>query len=664
MSSLDHANALVQMHAGHEHPFSLSRRAAIGSGVIGSVFSLTPPAAHARGAVHFPPKEPLTNRYWLLRSGESVQDLQGLVSTNPVDKLSFKLTPRGRLEAEKAAETLRALGADNPHIWFSTYNDASETAHIIGDKLHVGHDRRMPEYTYLDARGLGLFQGTAKEFAAAEIAKIDARDPSERPPETVDGTPNESVQDVAVRVQQMVSIIETLTTSEDVLIVAPDSQVLSIWQAAIAGAPLGGHTAFSLAPGQVVMLEYQMRHANGDPSTRAETFVVPGSDGNGLKRKLALATAIANEGEKQAGAMASQLEAERAGLVAKLTHDRSELEAARQTTDASEQASLLAERRARQASDRQQRSQLGSAAPASWRTSDAQQGRHAAASGALRSDVKRRELEAGEEAQDQRRHRQQLREEPSTGTLTSQQQRQQQRRREQRQLQALASTATSAPQRGAQPSGISAFIREYPVGAVLAVGGLMQLGAMAATSSNHRAKQHELDRREREERSRVTQELAAATEAMTAKAREREPFHSTVDSTEVTVRATATPFSKFLDGLEDGEGSVEEQAAVGDTNMIENMIETQLITTLEKAASARKGDDMARAVAAIEAEAAKAAERQYMPLDDVVEQFVVSMPGNTNEEEGAWDEDAEFDEWASSMAQLQKEAQHEATTGP
>lgn len=53
----------------------------------------------------------------------------------------------------------------------------------------------------------------------------------------------------------MVSIIETHSTGEDVLIVAPDSQILSIWQAAIAGAPLAGHAAFAVEPGQVVMCE-------------------------------------------------------------------------------------------------------------------------------------------------------------------------------------------------------------------------------------------------------------------------------------------------------------------------------------------------------------------------------------------------------------------------
>jgi len=257
-------------------------------------------------------------------------------------------------------------------MWYSTWNDASETAHIIGDRLHTGHDRRLPEYSYLDARGMGLFEGTSQTFAADEIAKIDARDPSEPPPATVDGTPNESVLNVATRVQQMVSIIETHSTGEDVLIVAPDSQILSIWQAAIAGAPLAGHAAFAVEPGQVVMCEYQMQHANGDPSTRAETFTTPGSDASALRRKLEKAAAIADEGEKKAVALgAAQLEAERGMLVAKLTKDLNGVEAAERTADKTEEKALLAKRQARQATDQEQQRQLrlataGPAGKAKW----------------------------------------------------------------------------------------------------------------------------------------------------------------------------------------------------------------------------------------------------------------------------------------------------------
>lgn len=51
-----------------------------------------------------------------------------------------------------------------------------------------------------------------------------------RPPPFVDGTPNESVQDVLVRVRQLLSILETQYQGDQVLIVSPDSDNLSVLQ--------------------------------------------------------------------------------------------------------------------------------------------------------------------------------------------------------------------------------------------------------------------------------------------------------------------------------------------------------------------------------------------------------------------------------------------------
>ena len=56
-----------------------------------------------------------------------------------------------------------------------------------------------------------------------------------------DGTPNESVEDVLVRVRQALSIMETQYDEGTVVIVAPDSNVLSILQAALLGVDLRDH---------------------------------------------------------------------------------------------------------------------------------------------------------------------------------------------------------------------------------------------------------------------------------------------------------------------------------------------------------------------------------------------------------------------------------------
>ena len=56
-----------------------------------------------------------------------------------------------------------------------------------------------------------------------------------KPPPISDGTPNESVEDVFVRVTQLMSILETQYSGETVIIVSPDSDNLSVLQAGLVG---------------------------------------------------------------------------------------------------------------------------------------------------------------------------------------------------------------------------------------------------------------------------------------------------------------------------------------------------------------------------------------------------------------------------------------------
>lgn len=59
-----------------------------------------------------------------------------------------------------------------------------------------------------------------------------------KPPPIDDGTPNESVSDVFVRVTQLMSILETQYSKDTVIIVSPDSDNLSVLQAGLLGLDL------------------------------------------------------------------------------------------------------------------------------------------------------------------------------------------------------------------------------------------------------------------------------------------------------------------------------------------------------------------------------------------------------------------------------------------
>ncbi|MCI05694.1 phosphoglycerate mutase family protein, partial [Trifolium medium] len=84
-----------------------------------------------------------------------------------------------------------------------------------------------------------------------QIYTSDSISPKIKPPPIDDGTPNESVADVFVRVTQLMSILETQYFGDTVVIVSPDSDNLSILQAGLVGLDLRRHRDLSFAPGEV-----------------------------------------------------------------------------------------------------------------------------------------------------------------------------------------------------------------------------------------------------------------------------------------------------------------------------------------------------------------------------------------------------------------------------
>ena len=61
--------------------------------------------------------------------------------------------------------------------------------------------------------------------------QFDATSRYARPPPTDDGTPSESVEDVLCRVRQCLAKLEAAHSGADIVIIAPDLDVLTIMQA-------------------------------------------------------------------------------------------------------------------------------------------------------------------------------------------------------------------------------------------------------------------------------------------------------------------------------------------------------------------------------------------------------------------------------------------------
>lgn len=200
------------------------------------------------------------NRYFLVRAGESEAEADGYVLTNPVAKTAMNsgLSQLGKRQVVKA--TLPALkqagfDAENAYLWASITQRSYQTAEILGSLLGIGRSRIIPEFSFLDPRGLGALEGYNLEEALPQVLAGDRQSSQWRPFRGTDGTPNESTADCLVRMRQVVSITETQWSGANIVIISPDSDLLSVLQTAVVGGDLRNHTQFAFAPGEARLLQ-------------------------------------------------------------------------------------------------------------------------------------------------------------------------------------------------------------------------------------------------------------------------------------------------------------------------------------------------------------------------------------------------------------------------
>ncbi|XP_042045456.1 uncharacterized protein LOC121791650 [Salvia splendens] len=225
--------------------------------------------AHARGLFQMPPVR-LVNRYYLVRAGESQYEGLGIINTNPVAKTSVDngLSEKGIKQTVRAALELKSIGAceSNCWIWPSITQRAYQAAEIIASINGISRSYIVPEYSFLDARGLGAYEGK-KLDSVSEVYASDSLSPNIKPPPVSDGTPNESVQDVFVRVTQLMSILETQYSGNTVVIVSPDSDNLSVLQAGMVGLELRRHMDLAFGPGEVRLVDASCIPAYKQPAS-------------------------------------------------------------------------------------------------------------------------------------------------------------------------------------------------------------------------------------------------------------------------------------------------------------------------------------------------------------------------------------------------------------
>lgn len=131
-----------------------------------------------------------------------------------------------------------------------------DTADLVARTLLLARDRLLPEFTYLDPRGIGLWDGSSYSKTRMAVAAMDNQQAGPlglggRPPANTDGTPNETLADQFIRLRQFFSLQESRTAGENILVIFPDGTGPALASAMIAGLPLNTCHALEFAPGEI-----------------------------------------------------------------------------------------------------------------------------------------------------------------------------------------------------------------------------------------------------------------------------------------------------------------------------------------------------------------------------------------------------------------------------
>ena len=203
------------------------------------------------------------NTYHLMRAGTSLLEEQDIWSTNPLflTNRDDALSPLGFEQVRAAADRIIQFSPQRTPtiVKYSLAASCMDTANLLGQEFTLGRDRLIPEYTFLDPRAVGRWDMSRRSQTQpavwamdADAAGPDGMDPASRPPANNDGTPHEVLADQAVRLRQLLSLLESQDSGETIVLVFPDGTGPALLSCMIAGIPLNRvHELELLQPGDV-----------------------------------------------------------------------------------------------------------------------------------------------------------------------------------------------------------------------------------------------------------------------------------------------------------------------------------------------------------------------------------------------------------------------------
>ena len=216
-------------------------------------------SAHAMGLVQFPCKPgSLSNTYHMMRAGESRLEAEGILSTNPLflTNQDDSLSERGKVQVEATCNEMLAMGINPSVVKYSLASKCVETANIVASTLMVGRNRIIPEFTFMDQRSVGLWDGKSLISTEAAIWALDADEAGNegrggKPPPNDDGTANETLFEQVTRLRQLISILETQYSGDDILLIFPDGTSPALLSCLISGISLKDVHALNFLPGEL-----------------------------------------------------------------------------------------------------------------------------------------------------------------------------------------------------------------------------------------------------------------------------------------------------------------------------------------------------------------------------------------------------------------------------
>merc|ERR1711957_284277 len=129
---------------------------------------------------------------------------------------------------------------------------------IVGTELQMGKNTIRQEFTNLDPRGLGLWDGLDRSVVMDAVMAMDydeagpyGNGPTSRPPANEDGTPNELLKNEEIRLRQFISGLETSFSGDTILLIFPDGSGPGVLTAMMGGLPLNRVHELELSAGEI-----------------------------------------------------------------------------------------------------------------------------------------------------------------------------------------------------------------------------------------------------------------------------------------------------------------------------------------------------------------------------------------------------------------------------